>query len=221
MLKFITVIGVTGTALANNCDPCQITSKATCIANGPCAELVTSRFMQKGATAGKSNSAAAAKALEAGLPMIWDASPPDGDDSSGASPDAPAGKALINPFNSIRPEYRDEPPPHKVLQKLWLHHLSDHVYKTPFVRNMKSGLWEAGVPNIYASGGYNRRKFKTEEECLKFVRLKTGSGLDLAYGEKHAARQEAPKEHQDQEDPDGEQQEGFRAKNEYFTSPAI
>jgi hypothetical protein len=97
------------------------------------------------------------------------------------TPQAKIARGNLNPYNSIRPEYRDAPPSHGDLEKIWQHHLQDHVYKSPFVRPMKSGLWESGVPNRYAPGGYNRRKFKTEEEALLYVRHKTGAGMDVDY----------------------------------------
>jgi len=97
------------------------------------------------------------------------------------TPQAKIARGNLNPYNSIRPEYRDAPPSHTDLEKIWQHHLQDHVYKSPFVRPMKSGLWESGVPNRYAPGGYNRRKFKTEEEALLYVRHKTGAGMDVDY----------------------------------------
>jgi hypothetical protein len=105
--------------------------------------------------------------------ILWDNHP--------ESPQSKIARGNLNPYNSIRPEYRDAPPSHTDLEKIWQHHLQDHVYKSPFVRPMKSGLWESGVPNRYAPGGYNRRKFKTEEEALLYVRHKTGAGMDVDY----------------------------------------
>jgi hypothetical protein len=105
--------------------------------------------------------------------VLWDNHP--------ETPQAQIARGNLNPYNSIRPEYRDPPPSHGDLEKIWQHHLQDHVYKSPFVRPMKSGLWESGVPNRYAPGGYNRRKFKTEEEALLYVRHKTGAGMDVDY----------------------------------------
>lgn len=109
------------------------------------------------------------------LPMVWDDSMMDED--TGIQP----GQFNLNPYNSIRPEYRDATPSKLDLVKIWQHHLNDHSYRSPFVRPMKSGLWEAGVPNRYAPSGYNRRKFKTEEEALKYVRHKTGAGSNIVY----------------------------------------
>merc|ERR1712127_539270 len=106
-------------------------------------------------------------------PITWDNHP--------EGPVAKIARGNLNPYNSIRPEYRDKPPSHDDLEKIWQHHLQDHVYKSPFVRPMKSGLWESGVPNRYAPGGYNRRKFKTEEEALLYVRHETGAGMDVDY----------------------------------------
>eukprot|EP00462_Mataza_sp_D1_P018044 CAMPEP_0175138886 /NCGR_PEP_ID=MMETSP0087-20121206/10593_1 /TAXON_ID=136419 /ORGANISM="Unknown Unknown, Strain D1" /LENGTH=155 /DNA_ID=CAMNT_0016421829 /DNA_START=26 /DNA_END=490 /DNA_ORIENTATION=- len=111
--------------------------------------------------------------VSAHQPIVWDNHP--------ETPEARIARGNLNPYNSIRPEYRDAPPSHTDLEKIWQHHLQDHVYKSPFVRPMKSGLWEAGVPNRYAPGGYNRRKFKTEEEALLYVRHKTGAGMDVDY----------------------------------------
>lgn len=108
------------------------------------------------------------------LPIVWDNAHED-------QPVIKHGQFNLNPYNSIRPEYRDAPPSQADLEKIWQHHLKDHAYKSPFVRPMKSGLWEAGVPNRYAPSGYNRRKFKSEEEALAYVRHKTGAGANIDY----------------------------------------
>jgi len=108
------------------------------------------------------------------LPVVWDNTPDD-------EPVVKHGLFNLNPYNSVRPEYRDAPPSQADLEKIWQHHLKDHAYKSPFVRPMKSGLWEAGVPNRYAPSGYNRRKFKNEEEALAYVRHKTGAGSNIDY----------------------------------------
>lgn len=107
------------------------------------------------------------------LPVVWDDTPDEVDSS--------AVNFQLNPYNSLRPEYRDAPPSKADLEKIWQHHAKDHSYKSPFVRPMKSGLWEAGVPNRYASSGYNRRKFNKEADALDYVRHKTGAGSSIAF----------------------------------------
>lgn len=154
------------------------------------------------------------------MPVTWDHAPLDtqhsfgdwdhdgqhGDSLNGDHESHPHDQSEnfnLNPYNSIRPEYRDAPPSKLDLVKIWQHHLNDHSYKTPFVRPMKSGLWESGVPNRYAPAGYNRRKFKTEEEALKYVRHKTGAGSNIIYEPNNAmtnsdAADEAEEEAEDE-----------------------
>jgi len=123
-----------------------------------------------------------------GLAVVWDNTPPAQDDSKLLSNVA----FNLNPYNSVRPEFRDSPPSQADLAKLWQHHLSDNAYKSPFVRPMKSGLWEAGVPNRYAPSGYNRRKFDNEGEALSFVRKKTGAGSSITYDDPSTVNAELP-----------------------------
>lgn len=113
----------------------------------------------------------------AGLPVVWDNTPQEAQDTAISH-----GEIKLNPYNSLRPEYRDAPPSQADLSKIWQHHMADHSYKTPFVRPMKSGLWEAGVPNRYAPSGYNRRKFNDEASALEYVRHKTGAGSSIGVG---------------------------------------
>lgn len=59
------------------------------------------------------------------------------------------------------------------------------------------------MPNRYAPAGYNRRKFKTEEEALKYVRHKTGAGSNIIYEPNNAmtnsdAADEAEEEAEDE-----------------------
>jgi len=135
---------------------------------------------------------------KAHLPVVWE------DDKPASEVKAPYYS--LNPYNSVRPEYEDAPPSKVQLEKMWQHHLKDHEYKTPFVRPMKSGLWEAGVPNRFAAGGFNRRKFPTEQEALDFVRHKTGAGSDLDYDKTEFKQKKEPVVDEEEEPPKAEEE---------------